>query len=161
MATTPSWWEQQSPLQQQQRCLRINGNNTITTRATTQAWWQAMRATMLAWQQWRCLCINEGNDTIMTMAKTPAHWQWQQFNYYKGNNASLTNDEWLVCIFFLDQIGFLSKTTSLWPSQHRKEGLDKGDCIDSSMTLNNCVHHWTGWVEVASPPEGKRASWQF
>ncbi len=48
-ATTPSWREQQMLLRQRQRRLRINSNNTITTRATTPAWQQATRATMLAW----------------------------------------------------------------------------------------------------------------
>jgi hypothetical protein len=27
-----------------------------------------------------------------------------------------------------------------------------------SVMPNNCVCHWTGWVEVASPPEGERAT---
>ncbi len=72
MATMPLWQEQQLTLRQWQRCLHIDGNNTITTRGTTPAWQQATRATMLAWWWWRCLPINNNNDAIMTMAKMPA-----------------------------------------------------------------------------------------
>jgi hypothetical protein len=43
------------------------------------------------------------------------------------------------------------------PSQQVKEGLDKGNWTDSNVAPNNCVHHWTGWVEVALPLEGERA----
>jgi hypothetical protein len=94
----------------------------------------------------------------MTMAKTPACQQQQQCHCYKGNSASLMHNERLVCTFSLGRIGFLSKTASSRPSQQGKEGLDEGSCTDSSMTPNNHVCHWTGWVEVASPPEGERAT---
>ncbi len=96
-ATMSSSWGGQLHWRQQQRCLHINSNNAIMTRATTPAWGWAPRVTMLvqwqrhacasttattpSWQeqqsplqQWqRCLHIN-GNDAIMTRATTPA-WQ--------------------------------------------------------------------------------------
>ncbi len=114
--TMPSWQEQQSPSRQWQRHLRINGNLTITTRATTPVWGQATRVMALAWQWWKHLPINDGNNAIMTMAKTPAHQQRWQCYCYKGNNASLMHNEQLVCTFFLGRIGFLSKTALSHPS---------------------------------------------
>ncbi len=92
------------------------------------------------------------------LAKTPVHQRWQQHHCYKGDDGSLMHDERLVCTFLLGQISFLSNTALSQPSQQGKEGLDKGNCTDSSVTPNNCVCHWTGWVEVASPPEGERAT---
>jgi hypothetical protein len=94
-------------------------------------------------------------------AKTPAHEQWQQCHCYKGNNASSMHNEHLMCTFFLlGWIGFLSKTTLSHPSQQEKKGLDEGNCTGSSMMPINCVCHWSGWVEVASPPE-EEPHWQF
>jgi hypothetical protein len=58
-----------------------------------------------------------------------------------------------LCVLFV-----LSKATLPPPSQQGKEGLGKGNCTDSSVPPNNPVRHWTGWVEVASPPEGERAT---
>jgi hypothetical protein len=54
--------EQQSPSQQWQRCLRINGNNAIMARATTPALQRAMRAKII------------DNSTTV---ETPVHQQWQ------------------------------------------------------------------------------------
>jgi hypothetical protein len=75
--------------------------------------------------------------------------------------ASLMHNEQLVCTFFLGLFGFLSKTDLSRPSQQGKEGLDKSDWTDSSMTPNNCVCHWTGWVEVTLSLEGEGANWQY
>ncbi len=82
------WW---------QRCLHIDSNNAIMTMATTPAWQQATRATMLVEQWWRRLRIDDGNNAIMTratiaiatMAKMSLHQQWQH-HLDKGNDASLT-----------------------------------------------------------------------
>ncbi len=213
-ATTPLSWGQQLQSQQRWRCLRIDGNVAITTRAMTPTWQWATRATTLAWQQQRCLHINNSNNTIVTRAtivitttaKMPAHWR-QGCHHNKGSNASLTTSDegnnaslmtagrpahqqwqwlhhnnnkdacastmatmpllqeqqcqldarWTTCVyFFLGRISFLSKTALSQPSQQGKEG--EGNCTDSSMTPNNCVCHWTGWVEEASPPEGGSAT---
>ncbi len=43
--TVPLWQEQQLPLGQWQRCLRIDGNNATMTSMTMPAWWWATRAT--------------------------------------------------------------------------------------------------------------------
>ncbi len=53
MAMMPLSWGWQLQLWHWQRCLRIDRDNTIMTRATMPAWWKATRATMLVWQQWR------------------------------------------------------------------------------------------------------------
>jgi hypothetical protein len=131
------------------------------------------------WWQWRhhkkgnntsLTTSNKGNNASSTTAEMPAH-QWQQWHHHnngkdacalttatttllQGQHASVTHNEQLIHPFFLGRIGFLSKTASSQPSLQDKKGLDKSDCTDSSMTPNNNVHHWTGWVEVASPPEG-------
>jgi hypothetical protein len=66
---------QQLPLQQQQRCLHINGNNAIVTRATTPSqWWQGP------------LHIDDDNDVIAIRATTPA-WGQQQGHQDEGNNT--------------------------------------------------------------------------
>jgi hypothetical protein len=81
MVTTPLSQGQHLQLQQWQRCQCIDGNNTIATRATMPAQQQATRATTLAQQRQRRLCIDNGDNaivtritiTIMTMATRPAH----------------------------------------------------------------------------------------
>jgi hypothetical protein len=88
----------------------------------------------------RRLHINDGNNAIVTRVVMPAPCTM--------NNSRV--------FFSLGQIGFLSKTALSQPSQQGKEGLDKGDCTDSSVMPNNCVRRWAGWVEVASPPETER-----
>ncbi len=178
-AKTPAW--------QWQGCLRIeDGINTIVMRATNLI--ATMANTPAYWWKWHhhnkgydasLTTSNKGNDTSSTMAETPAHqwwqwlimmratiiitttakmpahWQWQR-HHKKGNNASLmTSNE------HTQSIGTMLESVQLplsWPSQQGKEGLDKGNCTDYSVTPNNCVCHWTGWVEVASPPEGERAT---
>jgi hypothetical protein len=60
-AETPSQHRQQLQLQQRQRCLCINSNNTIATRETTLLqWWQG------------CLHIDDNNGAIAIRAMTPA-----------------------------------------------------------------------------------------
>ncbi len=92
----PLSWGWQLQLRRWQRHLSINGNNAIMTRAMMPAWQQATRVTMLAQQQWRCLCNDNSNNAIVTratiagtMAKMLAHWRWQ-CQHDKGNNTSLT-----------------------------------------------------------------------
>ncbi len=157
MATPPSWQEQQTPLQQWQRNLFIDSDNASTTRARTPDWWQAIRATTLAWQRQRCLCINNSNDAITTMAKMPAHWQWWWCHCFKGNNASLTNNRQLMCTFFLAG-SFLEKNRFVltFPTRNGRSGWRQFYWFQGDT--NNCVCHCTGWMEVASPPEGERAT---
>jgi hypothetical protein len=94
-----------TPLQQGQQCQLEDGNNTITTRATTPLQIEGdnavvMRATMPAPQQQGRLCINNGNNAIVMratiaiamMANTPAH-QWKQRHSNVGNDASLTTSD--------------------------------------------------------------------
>jgi hypothetical protein len=113
MAEMPSQQGGQLPLQQWQRCLPINGNNTIATRASTPLWWwqgslcnnddvnsiatRATKATMPAWQWQGRLRINNGNNAIVTRAtiaitttvERPAHQEWWR-HHNEGNNASST-----------------------------------------------------------------------
>ncbi len=107
----PLWWGGLLSLQQQQRRLRINGNNTILTGATMPSWWWQgrlhiddennaieTRATMPAWGWQQCHCNEsnnavadqgqqhhcyKGNNTSLTMARLPAHQQWQRRHRYE------------------------------------------------------------------------------
>jgi hypothetical protein len=136
-ATMPSSWGQQLQSQQWQRCLHINGNGAITTRATTPAWQWAMRVTMLA-QQWRRrLHIDNGKKTIVrrtmiaiaTLAKTLAH-QWQQCNHNKGNNASfLTSNEGNNVSSTIVEM----PAHQQWQWCHHNDGED--DCVKKKLTL--------------------------
>ncbi len=88
MATTPLWQEQQLLSWLWQRRLCNDSNNAITTRATTPAWQQAMRARTLTWQwqrclhikdamlpsqqRQRCLCIDNSDNAIVTRVTMPA-----------------------------------------------------------------------------------------
>jgi hypothetical protein len=74
-AETPLQGAQQLPPWQWQRCLCINSNNAIATRATMP----------LQWQQGH-LRIDDDNDTILTRARTPT-WGWQKCHSNKDNNA--------------------------------------------------------------------------
>ncbi len=74
-AKMPLQWGQQSPLQQQQRCLCINGNNVIATRSTTSSRWQQGR-----------LRIDDDNNTIATRATMPS-WERRQGHCNEGNNV--------------------------------------------------------------------------
>jgi hypothetical protein len=65
MATTTLSWGRQLQSQQQQRCKRIDSNNAITTRASMPDQQRAIRATMLAQQWQRCLCIDNINNAIV------------------------------------------------------------------------------------------------
>ncbi len=85
MAEMPLQQEQQLPLQQQQRQLHINGNNTILTRATMQ----------LQWQQ-GCLLIDDDNNAIATRATTPA-WGQQQRHCNEGNNTFVDQRQQCPC----------------------------------------------------------------
>jgi hypothetical protein len=110
MAIMPAWQQATrattlmmttTPLQQGQQCQLKDGNNAITTRATTPSRIKGdntiiKRATMPAWQCQGCLRINNGNNTIVmratiaiaTTAKRPVH-QWQWCHHNKNNNSSL------------------------------------------------------------------------
>jgi hypothetical protein len=117
---------------------------------------------------------NEGNNTSLTTMKMPTHQRQQWCHQEDGNDACAStmakapflqgqrrqlNARWTTCeYFFLGRISFLSKTALSQASQQGKEGLDKGDCTDSSVAPNNYLHYLTGWVKVASPPEGERAT---
>jgi hypothetical protein len=123
-AEMPSQQEQQSALQWQQRCLRINSNNAIATRATTPLWWPqgylhinddkdaiATRVMTPAWGWQQCHRKEEnntvadqgqqghwykGSNASSTTERTLAHWQWQQHHCHKGNNRNCDNgkDAW-------------------------------------------------------------------
>jgi hypothetical protein len=106
-------------LQLWQRCLRINGNNTIATMTTTPSQWQqgclhidddndaiATRVTTPAWGWQQCHCKEgnnaiadqghqhhcyEGDNTISTTARMPGHWQWQWHHCHEGNSCNCNN----------------------------------------------------------------------
>jgi hypothetical protein len=86
-ATTPLWWGQQFQSRQRQKCLCINGNNTIPLRATMPAWQQATRATMLA-QQWPRRCALATVITPSWREQQSPLQQWQRCLHI-DNNASL------------------------------------------------------------------------
>ncbi len=73
---------QQLPLRQQQRCLCINGNNAIASRATMPSHWRQGH-----------LHIDDDNNTIATRATTPA-WLRQHCYPNKGNNAIVDQGQW-------------------------------------------------------------------
>ncbi len=76
---------QQLSLQWQWRCLCINSNNTIATRATTPSWW---------WQGY--LCINDDEDVIVTRVTMPA-WGQQQWHCKEGNNTVVDQGQQSHC----------------------------------------------------------------
>jgi hypothetical protein len=130
--TCASTMVRQSQLWQWQRHMHIDSNNVITTRATMPAWQQAARATTLAWQRQRCLCIDNGNTAIMTrttsaittMAKMSAHWQ-QGCHHNEGNDTRLmTSNKG-------DNTSLMMAKT--WQQPHCNDGKDP--CASMMMTF--------------------------
>jgi hypothetical protein len=68
------------------------------------------------------------------------------------------HNEQLVCNFFswLDCFSEQNRFVPTFPTG--KGGSGQGTCTDSIVMPNNHVRHGTGWVEVASPPEGNSAT---
>ncbi len=98
---------------------------------------QATRATMLAWQQQRCLRINNGNYAIMTrvtiaittMAKMPMH-QWQWCHHNKGNNSSLTtSNKGNDASSTMAEMPLHQQWQWLTPSQQWRRCLQKKTCL--------------------------------
>ncbi len=163
---TPLLWGQHFQSQQQQRRLCINGHNAIATRAMTPARQQVTRATMLAWQQRRCLCINDGNNAIVTRAiiaiataaKMPAHcrrqrqldnewqgqwhWWWQQCHSDKGNNI-------------IWRMAAMQETPAHWQQQHHHNkgnntsSITSGKGDNASLTIAEMpVQWWRQWHQL-------------
>jgi hypothetical protein len=114
------------PLQQQQRRLHINGNNAITTRATTP----------LQWPQGHLL-IDDDDGAIATRAMKPA-WGWQQCHHDKGNNAVADQRQQHDCYKVNDAILTMATTSAHQQQQqcHRHEG--KIAITTAVKTLRHC-----------------------
>jgi hypothetical protein len=140
MATTPLSWGQQLQLQQWQKCLCIDSNNTITTMATMPAWQQAMRATILAQQQ------NSRDACTSTMATTPS-WQEQQ----------LPLQQWQRGLRIDDNNAIIKRATkpSQWGQQHQ---------LDNKQQVYTILWHHAGISAIAfvpTFPTGKgRSGWR-
>ncbi len=127
MAETSLQRGQQLPLQQRQRCLRINNNNAIATRATTPLqWWQG------------CLRIDDDNVTIATRATTPA-WGRQQCHQDEGTTFIVDQGQWHHCYKGNNAISTTTRTPAhqQWQWHHHHEG---NNCI--CINGKNPVHQW-------------------
>jgi hypothetical protein len=87
MATAPSWQEQQLPLQQRQRHLRIDGNDaSLTTINKGNA--IVMRAAMPAWGR-------QQNKAITTKETVPS---WTKGDNAVVMRATTPSQQWLKCL---------------------------------------------------------------
>jgi hypothetical protein len=99
MAMMPLWWEQKLQLQQQLRCLRIDGN----------------KASLMMSNKGNN--IDDNSNAIATRATTPA-WGWQGCHCNEGNNAITNQGQWHHCYDGNDTCALTMATTSLsWGQQ--------------------------------------------